>query len=172
MDSHVKHHSAVAEHNRDLAASQSLELSKLKRSHEEEVAKLNSRYADTLRSVRSNHAEKVSSLRTKLQEKDNEIKELQDLANDVSEEYYKAERNAKISATKAGEMRVTAMNRLNKYKSLEQKLHELQEATEEERYNNDLVLLENELLKEQVEEIGNELIDAYHRIEVRQELTT
>jgi hypothetical protein len=173
MDSHVKHHSEVAEHNRDLAASQSLEISKLnKRSHEEEVAKLNSRYANTLCSVRSNHAEKVSSLKATLREKDNQIKELQDLANDVSEEYYEAEHNAQISATKAGEMRVTAMNRLNKYKILEQKLHELQEVTEEERYNNDLVLLENELLKEQVQEIGNELIDAYHRIEVRQELTT
>jgi putative IMPACT (imprinted ancient) family translation regulator len=64
------------------------------------------------------------------------------------------------------------MDLLNKYKSLEKTLRELQEATEEERYNNDLVLLENELSKEQVEEIGNELIDAYHRIEVRHELAT
>jgi putative IMPACT (imprinted ancient) family translation regulator len=67
-------------------------------------------------------------------------------------------------------MRVTANNRLEKYKSLEQTLKELQDETEEERYNNDLVLLENECLKERIEEIGNELIDAYHRIKVRHEV--
>ena len=73
----------------------------MKRSHEEEVAQLNIWYADSLRCVRSDHAEKVSSLEAKLREKDDHIKELQDLANDVSEEYYAAEHNAKMSSTKA-----------------------------------------------------------------------
>jgi hypothetical protein len=41
---------------------------------------------------------------------------------------------------------------------------------DEERYEKDKVLLENEWLKDQVDGIGNELIDAYHTIEVRNEL--
>jgi hypothetical protein len=49
MDAHVKYYSEVAEHNRDLVAAQSLEITKLKQNHKEELAKLNSRYADSLR---------------------------------------------------------------------------------------------------------------------------
>ena len=170
MDTHVKHYSEVAEHNQDLAAAQSLEISKLKRNHEEELAKLNSRYADSLGNVRNDHSAKISSLKATLRARDEHIKELEELTYGVSEEYHAAERNSKVSATKEGEMRVTANNRLEKYKSLEQTLKELQDETEEERYNNDLVLLENECLKERIEEIGNELIDAYHRIKVRHEV--
>jgi hypothetical protein len=49
---------------------------------------------------------------------------------------------------------------------MQQSIWELQSKLDEERYENDMVLLENEWLKEQVDAIGNELIDAYHTIEV------
>ena len=103
---------------------------------------------------------------------------MEELAIDVAVEHLDAAKKLKTSLAEAEkcnaakEQRLTksAAHRLAKVKQSNALLSELQSTLDEERYRNDMVLLENECLKEQVEMIGNELIDAYHTIEVSNEL--
>jgi hypothetical protein len=91
---------------------------------------------------------------------------MQQLCDGIAEEYYTMKTDAAVSSKKEQRVTRTAEDRLQKVNIMQQSIWELQSKLDEERYENDMVLLENEWLKEQVDAIGNELIDAYHTIEV------
>jgi outer membrane PBP1 activator LpoA protein len=106
------------------------------------------------------------------------VKEMEELAIDVAVENLDATKKLetslaeaeKCNAAKEQRLAKSAAHRLAKVKQSSALLSELQSTLDEEQYKNDMVLLENEWLKEQVYAIGNELIDAYHTIEVSNEL--
>jgi hypothetical protein len=122
-------------------------------------------------SVIQQKAQIIRELRT-------DVKEMEELAIDVAVEHLDETKKLEISLAKAEkcnaakEQRLakSAAHRLAKVKQSNALMSELQSTLDEERYEKDMVLLENEWLKDQVDGIGNELIDAYHTIEVRNEL--
>jgi cell division protein FtsB len=166
MDSQIKHFSDVADHNRDLVAEQALEIGRLKRSHEQAVLQLNKSYAKSLRSLRSEHADKLATLKATIAEKEEHVRDLEDLANDVAEECNVANTNAEISAAKQLELKATAESRLNKFKTLRERNAELKTTIEEDRELIQELLDSNARLKMELEQSNFDLDDACEEIHV------
>jgi chromosome segregation ATPase len=149
-----------------LAAEQAFEKGRLTRSHEEEVLQLNTSYAKSLCKLRSEHAHKISSLEVTIAEKEEQIRDLEDLANDVAEECHVANTNAVVSAAKHLELKATAEICLNKFKKLRERNTELKTTIEEDRELMQELFDDNARLQTELEEANCDLDHACEEIHV------
>jgi predicted RNase H-like nuclease (RuvC/YqgF family) len=158
--------SKVLDGNRSSAASAHVALANLRKEHDEEMKLMESKHKKSMAATRKQYNNVINQKNTRIRQLETQVLEMQQLCDGMAEEYYSMKNNAADSSKKEQRVTRTAEDRLQKVNTMQQTIWELQSTLDEERYANDMVLLENEWLKEQVDAIGNELIDAYHTIEV------
>jgi chromosome segregation ATPase len=170
-----QHLSEVANHNVAVNAELQLTISQLKRNNQLALDSANLKAADAISKVWKDGAAKISQLKSTVKEKDNEIVEMQEIAEEVADEYTALERSAR--AETCSKLATTAAKRLENLKQTKEREGELREKldTVMETYEDKLTaaLAEITKLKEELREkdfvaegLEKELETATEKIEV------
>jgi hypothetical protein len=169
-----QHLSEVAKHNISVNADLQLTISQLKRNNQLALDSANLKAAEAISKVRKDGAAKIIQLKSTVKEKDNEIVEMQELAEGVASEYTALERSARAETSK---LETTAAKRLENLKETKEREGQLRERldTVMETYEDQLTeaLAEIAKLKEElrekdfvVEGLEKDLETATEKIEV------
>jgi chromosome segregation ATPase len=130
-----------------------LTISQLKRNNQQALDSVNLKAAEAISKVRKDGAAKISQLKSTVKDKDNEIVEMQELAQGVASEYTALERSARAETSK---LATTAAKRLENFKQTKEREGELREKldTVMETYEDKLTeaLAEVAKLKEKLRE--------------------
>jgi hypothetical protein len=125
----VLHLSEVANHNVAVNAELQLTISQLKRNNQLALDFANLKAADAISKVRKDGAAKISQLKSTVKEKDNEIVEMQEIAEGDANEYTALERSARAETSK---LATTVAKQLENLKQTEEREGVLREKLDTE----------------------------------------